>query len=112
MEQPLLVYTTFPDEKTALAIGEPLVRDGLAACLNILPGMRSVYRWEGRIEQGEEVVGIIKTVEARREALTAALKDLHPYDTPVILYLAPEADPATLAWLVAATRTADGGVSA
>ena len=111
VEQPLLIYTTFPDEKTALAIGEALVRDRLAACLNVLRGMKSVYRWNDGVERGEEVVGILKTVEERREALTAALKDLHPYDTPVILYLAPEADPATLAWLLASTSGADGGVS-
>ena len=105
IEQPLLIYTTFPDEKTALGIGEALVRDRLIACLNVIPGMRSVYRHEGRIERGSEVVGILKTVEGRREAVTKALRDLHPYDTPVILYLAPDADPATLAWLVAATET-------
>ena len=103
VEQALLIYTTFPDEEAALGIGEALVRDGLIACLNVLPGIRSVYRYEGRIEQGREVVGILKTVEGRRDAVTAALKDLHPYDTPVVLYLAPDADPATLAWLVANT---------
>lgn len=112
MERALLLYTTFPDEKTALAIGEALVRDGLAACLNVLPGMSSVYRWEGGIERGREVVGLLKTREGRREAVTAALKDLHPYDTPVILYLAPDADPATLAWLVAATGGENGPISA
>lgn len=106
VEQPLLIYTTFPDEKTALGIGEALVRDGLIACLNVLPGMRSVYRHEGKIERGQEVVGILKTVESRRETVTTALRDLHPYDTPVILYLAADADPATLAWLVGATQGA------
>lgn len=103
IEQPLLIYTTFPDEKTALGIGEALVRDGLVACLNVIPGMRSVYRHAGKIERGQEVVGLLKTVESRRAAVTTALRDLHPYDTPVILYLAPDADPATLAWLVEAT---------
>lgn len=103
VEQALLIYTTFPDEKTALAIGEALVRDRLIACLNVLPGMRSVYRYEDKVERGEEVVGILKTREGRREAASAALRDLHPYDTPVILYLAPEADQSTLAWLLDAT---------
>ena len=105
IDTPLLIYTTFPDEKTALGIGEALVRDGLIACLNVIPGMRSVYRFEGRIEQGSEVVGILKTVEHRRDAVTATLRDLHPYETPVILYLAADADPATLAWLIANTET-------
>jgi periplasmic divalent cation tolerance protein len=112
VEQPLLIYTTFPDEKTALGIGEALVRDGLAACLNILPGMRSVYRWKGKVERGEEVVGIVMTREGRREAVTATLRDLHPYDTPVILYFSPEADQATLAWLLATTGGGNDTVSA
>ena len=69
VEQPLLIYTTFPDEETALAIGEALVRDRLIACLNVLPGLRSVYRWQDGIERGREVVGLLKTREGRREAL-------------------------------------------
>jgi periplasmic divalent cation tolerance protein len=99
----VLVYTTFPDEETALGIGEALVRDRLIACLNVLPGMRSVYRWDDAIERGAEVVGILKTVEGRREDAIAQLRDLHPYDTPVILCLPADADPATLDWLVACT---------
>lgn len=110
VEQPLLIYTTFPDEKTALAIGEALVRDRLIACLNVLPGMRSVYRLQDGIEHGQEVVGILKTRAGRREEAASCLRDLHPYDTPVVLFLTPEADPATLGWLLASTQ-ADGTVS-
>lgn len=103
MERPLLVYTTFPDAETALAVGEALVRERLAACLNVLPGMRSVYAWKGAVERGEEVVALIKSREALAEPLVAALKTRHPYETPVILTLPVGADPATLAWLVAET---------
>ncbi len=104
MEQPLLVYTTFPDEATGLAIGEALVREKLAACVNIVPGMRSVYAWKGAVERGEEVVGLIKTRAALKEEVAAALTARHPYETPIVLFLAVEADAATAAWLLAETK--------
>lgn len=81
------VYAAFPDMETAEAIGESLVRDRLAACANLIPGMRSIYRWEGRIERGEEVVAFIKTTAARAEAVIAAIEARHPYDTPAIVVL-------------------------
>lgn len=104
MERPLLVYTTFADAETALAIGETLVRERLAACVNVLPGMVSVYAWKGAIERGREVVAILKTRESLAEALSAALKERHPYETPIILHLpASGADPDTAAWIMAET---------
>lgn len=104
MERPLLVYTTFPDVDTGLAIGESLVRENLIACINVLPGMRSVYAWKGAIERGEEAVGILKTRTGLREQVHRALKDRHPYETPVILFIEPSgADAATLDWLVGET---------
>lgn len=104
MDRALLIYTTFPDEETTLAVGETLVRDRLAACVNVLPGTRSVYAWKGAVERGAEVTAIVKTRLALREAAGAALKARHPYETPVILYIEPAgADPDTLAWLVAET---------
>jgi periplasmic divalent cation tolerance protein len=104
MEQPLLVYTTFPDQETALAIGRELVGAGLAACVNVLPGMKSVYAWKGTIERGEEVVAIVKTREGLRDQVTDALKVRHPYETPVILFLEVSGGhPATLDWLFGET---------
>lgn len=104
MERPLLVYTTFPDAETALRIGEELVRARLAACVNVLPGMRSVYAWKGAVEHGEEVVAILKSRERLADALGAALKRLHPYETPIILHLpAAGADPDTASWILAET---------
>ena len=104
MERPLLVYTTFPDEGTALSIGQELVAQKLAACVNILPGMRSVYAWKGELERGEEVVAIVKTREGLREAVADALKSRHPYETPIILFLKVSGGhPATLAWLLGET---------
>jgi periplasmic divalent cation tolerance protein len=104
MDRLLLVYTTFPDVDTALAIGESLVRDGLIACINVLPGMRSVYAWKGVIERDDEAVGILKTRKGLQEKVHEALKDRHPYETPVILFIEPTgADPATLDWLIGET---------
>jgi periplasmic divalent cation tolerance protein len=105
MDRALLIYTTFPDEETALAVGETLVRDGLAACVNVLPGTRSVYAWKGTVERGAEATAIVKTRVGLRDATAAALKARHPYETPVILFVEPTgADPDTLAWLAAETR--------
>ena len=104
MERPLLVYTTFPDAGTALAIGEELVSLKLAACVNVLPGMLSVYAWKGVVERGEEVAVILKSRESLAEALGAALKARHPYETPIILHLpVTGADPDTAAWILAET---------
>ncbi|HEV2563785.1 MAG TPA: divalent-cation tolerance protein CutA [Microvirga sp.] len=104
MDRPLLVYTTFPDVDTALSIGEALVRDRLIACINVLPGMRSVYAWKGAIERGQEAVGILKTRKGLQDQVHRALKERHPYETPVVLFIEPTgADAATLEWLVAET---------
>lgn len=107
MERALLVYTTFADAETALAVGESLVRDRLAACVNVLPGMRSVYAWKGAVERGTEVVALVKSRESLGPALAAALKARHPYETPIILHMALDAaDPDTLAWILAETGAA------
>jgi periplasmic divalent cation tolerance protein len=104
MDKPLLVYTTLPDADTALSIGEELVSEGLTACINVLPGIRSVYRWKGAIEHGEEVVVILKSRAGLRERLHGELKARHPYETPSIFFIEPaSADDDTLSWIVAET---------
>ena len=104
MDSPLLVYTTFPVVDSALAVGEGLVRDRLIACINVLPGMKSVYAWKGGIEQGQEAVAILKTRTGLQEHLHRTLKDRHPYEAPVILFIEPTgADKATLEWLFTET---------
>lgn len=105
MDRPLLVYTTFPDMDTALSIGEGLVRDGLIACINALPGMRSVYAWKGAVERGEEIVGILKTRKGLQDRVQQALRDRHPYETPIMLFIEPTgADAATMEWIFEETR--------
>jgi periplasmic divalent cation tolerance protein len=104
MERALIVYTTFPDEATGLAVAEALVGEGLAACVNLIPGMRSVYAWRGAVERGQEVVGIVKSREGRGAELRDAIARLHPYETPsILMWPATDGHPATLAWLFAET---------
>ncbi|MCJ2011986.1 divalent-cation tolerance protein CutA [Methylobacterium sp. J-076] len=110
MERPLLVYTTFPDEASALNIGEALVRERLVACVNVLPGMRSVYAWKGAVERAHEVVALLKSREGLKDILFAAVKARHPYDTPILFALpVAEADPDTLAWILEETQAPPTG---
>lgn len=107
MERVVFVYTTFPSVVEAEQAGRMLVERQLAACVNILPGMISHYRWQGAIERGEEAVMIVKTRAALAEAVRAAVKEVHAYTTPAIIVLPVEGgDPAYLAWLLAETKAA------
>jgi periplasmic divalent cation tolerance protein len=109
MERIVFVYTTYPSIVEAEAAGKALIERQLAACVNILPGMISLYRWQGAIERGEEAVMIIKTRAALAEAVRAAVKEMHSYSTPAILVIALESvDPDYLAWLIAGTEQAVG----
>jgi periplasmic divalent cation tolerance protein len=107
MERAVFVYTTWPSIVEAEQAGRALVERRLCACVNILPGMVSLYWWQGAIERGDEVVMIIKTRAALAEAVSAAVKDVHSYTTPAIVVLPAESvDPAYHAWLVAETEEA------
>lgn len=107
MEQPVFVYTTFPDDAAAGTVARVLVERGLAACVNLLPGMRSVYAWQGAVEEAGEIVGLVKTRASAKEAVAAAIRAHHPYETPVVFFLEVAADAPTLAWLLAATEGAE-----
>jgi periplasmic divalent cation tolerance protein len=80
----MFVYATTGDAAEARRIGRAVVGARLAACANVIPGMRSVYWWQGKLEEGREAVLILKTTEARLEALVARVKELHSYDCPCI----------------------------
>jgi periplasmic divalent cation tolerance protein len=84
-DKPVLIYTTFPSTESADLAGSGLVEAGLAACVNIIAGMTSIYRWEGKIARDSETVMIIKTRNSLAEAVMAKLEGLHPYDTPAFL---------------------------
>ncbi len=103
-----LLYATAPDAETAETIAKALVQDRMAACVNILPGMRSVYRWEGTVEAAEECVMIIKTTADQAQAARAAVLRLHPYETPCVLAIDIDASAsgrAFLDWIADSVRS-------
>src|SRR5438105_2056636 len=107
MDRAVFVYTTYPALVEAERAGRVLVERRLCACVNILPGMISYYRWQGVIERGEEVVMIIKTRASLAERVSAAVKELHSYTTPAILVIPIESvDDAYLGWLLGETEAA------
>jgi periplasmic divalent cation tolerance protein len=109
MDRAVFVYTTFPSIVEAEKAGNALVGARLAACVNILPGMISVYRWQGSIERADEVVMIVKTRASLAEQVRASVKATHPYDTPAILVLPIESvDERYFAWILAETEAAAG----
>ena len=106
-DKPVLVYSTFPSGEVAETMGRQLVERRLAACVNILPGMTSIYRWEGKIERDSEVVMIIKTRASLAEAAMGAVKAGHPYTNPALLVIPVEAGAAPyIDWLLAQTAQA------
>jgi periplasmic divalent cation tolerance protein len=84
------VYMTAANVDEAKTIGRELVESRLAACVNILPQMHSIYRWEGKIEDATEVVMVAKTTAAKLPQLTARVKSLHSYECPCIVSLKVE----------------------
>jgi len=100
----LLSLCTCPDQPSAERLAEALVAEGLAACVNILPGAISVYTWEGRTERDTELVLLIKTTAARFDELQRRIVALHPYDVPeVIATPISHGLPAYLDWVSACT---------
>ncbi|MGC6427660.1 MAG: divalent-cation tolerance protein CutA [Akkermansiaceae bacterium] len=85
-----IVLTNFSDQETAEAIAETLVEKGLVACVSLLPGATSIYRWGGKLTKDSEVLGILKTTRERVGDLEQALLELHPYDVPEFLVLTVE----------------------
>ena len=107
MDRAVFVYTTYPSIVEAEQAGRAIVERRIAACVNILPGMISHYRWQGAIERAEEVVMIIKTRASLAEAVRDAVKQMHSYTTPAVLFLPLEGgDSAYLGWLMQETREA------
>ena len=84
-EEVLVAFCTFPNAETARAIARELVERRLVACGNVLPQIHSVYRWEGKVESGDEALAIFKLTAARYAEFEAALRSLHPYEVPEII---------------------------
>ena len=95
-----IVLTTCPDAACSERIARALVAEGLAACVNILPAVRSIYKWKGKIEDAGEQLLAIKSAVARFPAIRDRLRALHPYELPEIIAV-PIVDglPEYLAWL-------------
>jgi periplasmic divalent cation tolerance protein len=95
-----IVLTTCPDAESATRIARALVEEGLAACVNILPPVQSIYRWKGTVETASEQLLIIKIAAERFSAVRDRIKDLHSYELPEIIAVPIVAgSPDYLAWL-------------
>ena len=107
MTRAVEILTNCPDAETAERVALALVEEGFAACANIGAPIRSVYRWKGEVAREPETPLLLKTRDDLFEALTARLRELHPYETPAVLKIAVDAaDPDYLAWIAAETRPA------
>ena len=96
----MVIFCTVPDRESGERISRVLVEERLAACVNLLPGLTSIYRWQGQIHQDTECLLLIKSTGARFEVLADRLRGLHPYDVPEIIALPVSAgDPAYLNWI-------------
>ena len=96
----LLCYCSCPDAASAQSLADALVGERLAACVNRLPGIRSTYRWQGKVVTDDEQLLLIKTTDARFEALKARLLQLHPYDlTELIAVPIAQGHDAYLDWV-------------
>ena len=101
----VVVLTTVATEDDAQRIARALVERRLAACVNVLPGVRSIYRWQDAVQDDRELLLVVKTSSDRQAALTAALGELHPYEVPEIVALdAAFVAPAYARWLLDAVR--------
>jgi periplasmic divalent cation tolerance protein len=104
-----VVLVTLGSEEAADALATTLVEERLAACGNIVPGVRSIYRWQGAVQRDTEVLLLLKTVSARVPALSARIRELHSYDVPEVLALPVLGGlQAYLEWIEESTNLAEG----
>ena len=101
----LVVLVTTPTPERAAEIARAVVEERLAACGNVVPGLRSIYRWEGKLQDEGEALLVLKTTRARFEELKQRVLSLHPYQVPEVIALPVEAGSAPyLAWIAGETR--------
>lgn len=104
-----IALTTCSDAESAASLASQLVERGVAACVNIVPGIRSIYRWQGKIEDDSECLLIIKTTVDRMTDIKTAITELHDYDVPECIVLPVETGtPAYLNWVVEQTAEKQG----
>lgn len=105
MTDALLVYVTVPDEETAARIGRTVVEEHLAACVNIVPAIRSFYWWEGRLQEDGESLLLAKTTRQAFERLRQRIVELHPYSVPCITAMPiQDGHPPYLEWVRSETQ--------
>lgn len=95
-----IVLVTAPSDAVGLDVARAVVGEGLAACVNVVPGLRSVYRWEGAVEEADEVLLVLKTRADRVDTLRERVVSLHPYDVPEFVVVPVEGGlERYLAWI-------------
>ena len=100
-----MVFSTIDSDENARKVASALVKEQLAACVNIISNVTSVYKWKGVIEQAHECLLIIKTSEDRLDKLTERIRELHPYEVPEVVSVAVEQGHAVyLEWVFSETR--------
>lgn len=106
MQTAYLVMITTPNPEVSQQVAEAILQPRLAACVNIVPGLRSLYHWQGALHSDDEQLLLAKTVQTRFEALVQAVKAAHPYENPEIIALPiVDGSPEYLAWIAAETAT-------
>lgn len=96
----IVILSTAPNDEVAARVAKALVEPGLAACVNVVPGIRSTYRWKGQVLTDPELLLIIKTRAARRDEVVAAIQRNHTYECPEAIALPIQGGSAAyLAWL-------------
>jgi periplasmic divalent cation tolerance protein len=109
MTDALIVFSTFANEEDAARVSRVLVEERLIACANVLPGVRSLYRWKDQVADEREVVVLMKTRKQDWTALLSRLHELHPYETPECIAVRMAAGaPRYMAWLESALEPGDG----
>jgi periplasmic divalent cation tolerance protein len=105
MMSAILVYITVASDEEAHKIARAVIKDRLAACANIIPGMRSIYHWQGKIEESAEVLLLFKTREELFPSLRAKVKKLHSAEIPcIVAYLVTAANQDYMHWIFAETK--------
>ena len=101
----IVIYCTCPDIETAQRISRLAVEQRLAACINQIPGITSIYTWDGNIQEDQEVLLIVKTTEERFDEFQKLVNDEHPYDLPEIIALpVTQGSPDYLDWIKQCTK--------
>jgi len=104
MTDGLLVITTLPNADAAAELAKNVVGERLAACANLIPALRSIYKWQGKIQDENEVLILFKTRQVHYESLKARILELHPYEVPEVLAIPVEQGYAAyLDWLATET---------